>query len=235
MDIEVCVEKTETALIANRYGATRIELCSSLDLGGLTPSVGLIKSCIEKYDLQVFVMIRPKPGGFVYDYHDIDIMKKDIKAAAHSGATGVVFGCLTADFNIDIGQNKELLELAKSFGLGVTFHRAFDFTKNVPLAFEQIIDLGFDRILTSGGEKTAIEGFEQINQLIRKNKNRIEIMAGSGINSHNCRRFTDIGIDAIHFTARKTIMDKNSLNMGKEYIPDEEKIKKIIKLSSHTV
>ena len=235
MEIEVCVEKTETAIIADQYGTTRVELCSALDLGGLTPSAGLIKSCVDKCDLQVFVMIRPKPGGFIYDHRDIDIMKQDIKTAAQSGASGVVFGCLTTDFVIDIEQNKELLELAKSFGLGVTFHRAFDFTKNMSLAFEQIIDLGFDRILTSGGKKTATEGFEQINHLISKNKNRIEIMAGSGINPNNCRRFADIGVDAIHFTARKTITDKNSLNMGKEYIPDEEKIKKIIKLSSHTV
>ena len=120
-----------------------------------------------------------------------------------------------------------MLDLAKSLGLGVTFHRAFDFVTDMDIALSQIIDMGFDRILTSGGEKTALKGLENIKHLAKLNNNRIEIMAGSGINPANVKEFLNIGIDAIHFTARKSISGNNSLNMGKEYVPDEEKIRSI--------
>ena len=228
MEVEVCIEKMETALVADKYGATRVELCSALDLGGLTPSAGMVKSCVDNCNLQVFVMIRPKQGGFVYNQNEIEIMYEDIISAAASGANGVVFGCLTNDFNIDIIQNRKLVKLAKSLNLGLTFHRAFDFVIDMDIALEQIIELGFDRILTSGGAKTAFEGKDQIGRLLKKSNNRIEIMAGSGVSAQNCNSFKKMGVDAIHFTARKQLNPDDLLNMGIEYVPDEIKIKDIM-------
>ena len=228
MDIEVCIENVETGVIAGRYGADRVELCTALDLGGLTPSAGMIKYCVQNCSLQVFVMIRPKAGGFVYDRSQFEIMQQDIKTAAGSGAGGVVFGCLTPKNELDIEKNQILLSLAKSLGLGVTFHRAFDFLKDPYGGLELLADMGFDRILTSGGKNTAIEGLETIKALLDLNKN-IEIMAGSGINAGNCREFVNAGVDAIHFTARTPVDIKTSLGMGSDYKPDAKKIKDIIK------
>lgn len=228
MQIEVCVEKLETALAADKLGADRIELCSALDLGGLTPSHGLIESCVEQCSLDIFIMIRPKPGNFVYDDNETSIMKKDIEFAAKSGADGVVFGCLTGVNKLDINKNKELLDLAKSLKLGVTFHRAFDFIYNKETALNHLINMGFDRILTSGGEKTAMEGIKNIKRFVTISKNNIEIMAGSGVNPANAPQLANTGIDALHFTARKSMSGNNSLNMGKEFVPDVEKIKAII-------
>ena len=227
MDIEVCIENIESGMIAANHGATRVELCSALDLGGLTPSAGMIKSCVQNCSLQVYVMIRPKAGDFVYNENQFDIMKKDIVLAAESGADGVVFGCLTDRNELDIEKNRALLSLAKSWNLGVTFHRAFDFVANTMEAFNLLEKLGFDRILTSGGKSTAIEGLEQIKELA-KIKSNIEIMAGSGINAENCYFFDNTGIDAVHFTARKPKGDSISLNMGSNYITDTKKIKGII-------
>ena len=228
MQLEVCVEKLETALVADKFGADRIELCSALDLGGLTPSHGLIESCIEQCSLDIFVMIRPKPGNFIYNDNEISIMKKDIEFAAKSGADGVVFGCLTDVNELNIKQNKELLDLAKSLNLGVTFHRAFDFIYNKEIALSQLINMGFDRILTSGGEKTALEGIKNIKRFVKLSRNSIEIMAGSGVNPANALPLSNTGINALHFTARKSISGENFLNMGNEFVPDIEKIKAII-------
>jgi len=228
LQIEVCVEKLETALAADKFGADRIELCSALDLGGLTPSHGLIESCIEQCSLDVYVMIRPKPGNFIYSDNEISIMKKDIEFTANSRADGVVFGCLTNVNELNIKQNKELLDLAKSLKLGVTFHRAFDFIYDKEMALNQLINMGFDRILTSGGKKTALEGINNIKHFVKSSKNKIEIMAGSGVNPANALQLANTGIDALHFTARKSISGENSLNMGNEFVPDIEKIKAII-------
>ena len=231
MQIEVCIESVQTGIIAGKYGADRVELCSALDLGGLTPSAGIIQSCVENCDLQVFVMIRPRGGNFVYNDRELSIMKRDVELAGKTGANGVVFGCLDNNNEIDIKNNQELASIAKSFNLGVTFHRAFDFVKEMDKALEQIIKMGFDRILTSGGQATAIEGLDKIRYLANS-QDSIEIMAGSGINAGNCRKFLNTGINAIHFTARKQVNKTGSLNMGTEYLPDEEKIKNIIKLTT---
>lgn len=228
MDIEVCVERIDTAIVADNFGATRIELCSALDLGGLTPSIGIVESCVEKCSLDVFVMIRPRGGGFVYSPDELIIMEKNIEAFAKAGANGVVFGCLTEDFELNEYQNKKLLEYSKSLGLGVTFHRAFDFCKYSTKSLEILIDQGFDRILTSGKAKTAIEGKDNIENWIDISKGRIQIMAGSGINEFNAKIFANIGVDAIHFTARKKLIKEDFFNMGDEYEADTEKLKRIL-------
>lgn len=230
MEIEVCVEKIETALAANKFGANRIELCNALDLGGLTPSIGIIESCSENCSLDIYSMIRPRGGRFDYTPDEIKIMLKDIKAAKDAGADGVVFGCLNNDFTIDKYQNQILFDQAKSLNLGVTFHRAFDRVINPEEALEFLINLGVDRILTSGQKTTAIEGLENIKHFVNKSNGKIKIMAGSGVNTSNVRELIQTNVDAIHFTSRKEIPLEDSLNMGKEYEPDITKIKTIVEL-----
>ena len=230
MEIEICVEKVETALAANKLGVDRIELCSALDLGGLTPSTGLIETCSEKCSLDIYTMIRPRGGKFDYTSEEINIMIKNIKAAKKAGTNGVVFGCLNENFTINKFNTKVLFEEAKSLNLGVTFHRAFDFVPNSIEAIDFLIELGFERILTSGQKPTAIEGLKNIQNFVTYSNGRIQIMAGSGVNSTNVNELIQAKVDAIHFTARKEISIEDSLNMGKEYESDITKIKTIKEL-----
>ena len=230
MDVEICIENLETALLADKLGAQRVELCSALDLGGLTPSLGMIEACVEACALDIFVMIRPRAGGFVYSASELDIMEIDIKKAKDVGAHGVVFGCLTDDFRLDEYQNKQLLGIAKSLDLGVTFHRAFDRCKSPDEGLERLIDWGFDRILTSGQEKTAIEGLEKIKDWKQRSGGQIEIIAGSGVNASNAKILMEAGADALHFTARKKIIKEDTLGMGDEFVVDVAKIENVMKI-----
>lgn len=228
MDVEVCIESLAEANLASQFGAKRVELCSALDLGGLTPSVGLIQKCSEINQIDVHVLIRPRPGDFTYSKEELRTMKADIQHAAEYGAKGAVFGILTPENEIDLNSNIELLELAKSLQLGATFHRAFDLVNNPIHSLSDLINLGFDRLLTSGQQTTAIEGLSLISNLVENAKNRIEIMAGSGVNSSNVQELVNTGIDAVHFSSRKKQIE-SPLGMGTNYAPDSEKIAGIMK------
>ena len=227
MNFEICTDSVEGALAADKYGAKRIELCSALSVGGLTPSFGLIQQCVEKSKVQVHSMIRHKEGGFIYNANDIELMKLDISMAKKAGAYGVVFGMLD-DNNKISDQNKDLVLLAKSLGLETTFHRAFDFIIDYNTAIEKIISFGFDRLLTSGLQITALEGLDVIAELQSNYGDKIQIMAGSGISKTNAFTIASSGINNMHFTARKKINSEDKLSMGELMIVDEEKIESII-------
>ncbi len=229
MHIEICTDALSGALAAEKYGAKRIELCTALSVGGLTPSFGLIKQCVDRSDVEVHVMIRHKEGDFRYSIQDIELMKIDIEASYKAGARGVVFGILDS-YNKVSQFNKELLDFSKTFDLEVTFHRAFDFVDNYKLAIEKLIDFGFDRLLTSGLQMTAEKGIDIISYLQTNYGHKIQIMAGSGINADNVLKITDSGINNIHFTARESVADKTDLSMGERMIVDEEKIKNILQV-----
>ncbi|MDP3311931.1 copper homeostasis protein CutC [Lutibacter sp.] len=229
MIVEICTDCVEGALIAKKYGAKRIELCSALSVGGLTPSYGLIQQCVEKSSIEVHVMIRPKEGDFCYSKEDIELMKADIIAAKKAGAKGVVFGILTADNEVSI-LNKRLVDLSKSLSLEITFHRAFDFVSNYKLAIEKLIEMKVNRLLTSGLQSTAEKGLSVITELQANYGNKIQIMAGSGVNETNALKIASSGIQNLHFTARKSIQNSTKLSMGEETVVDEEKIKSIINL-----
>lgn len=230
MIFEVCIDNLETAIVADKLGCTRVELCSALSVGGLTPSYGLIKACVEKTSLEIHVMIRHKAGGFVINDRDLDIMKHDIKMAKKAGANGIVFGCLTVENEIDIKRCKVLIVEAKTHDLEVTFHRAFDFLSNPFTALYQLIELGADRILTSGQKPTAIDGVDLITELVKYSNHRIQIMAGSGVNAQNAIALANVGVDALHFTAHHIVEHPLSRGMGQESQPDELKIKSILNL-----
>lgn len=182
--IEICCTGMADVIAARDSGATRIELCQGIQVGGLTPSPGLIVAAVrERGHLQVNVLIRPREGNFVYTSREIAIMEADIEAAKAAGADGVVIGALTDSGDIDIQAVQRLLSHCE--GLSVTFHRAFDVVRDPLIALQQIIDLRIDRLLTSGCRPSAIEGAPLIAKLIDQAAGRIIIMPGAGITPDN--------------------------------------------------
>lgn len=229
MDLEFCIESYEAALAADAYCIKRVELCSALLVGGLTPSFGLIKRCCELNNIEVHCMIRPRSGDFVYNSSEIEIMRDDIAMAAQAGARGVVFGILTSQGKIDRSRTAELAKYAQTCGLETTFHRAFDFSQESETALETLISCGITRLLTSGKANKAVNGIPLLRQLVQRAMRRIQIMAGSGVNAENIKKIQSTGIDAVHFTVHKSC-DSTSLSvMGRKYSLDQEKIKTILK------
>ena len=222
MKLEACIETLAEAKLAAKHDLDRVELCSALDLGGLTPSAALIQESVKI--IETHVMIRPRAGDFVYQDEELKLMQDDIQQAANYGATGVVFGCLTDVNTIDEAACRHLLEAARAKNLQVTFHRAFDFVFDMQPALEKLIALGFVRLLTSGGQATAIAGLPTIKKLVSQANGRIQIMAGSGVNGGNAHLFQSGGVDALHFSIRKKRNSIGSLSMGANYDVDEEKI-----------
>lgn len=177
--LEVCVDDATGLAAAIEGGADRIELCSALSVGGLTPSAGLM-ALAARAPVPVYAMIRPRAGDFVYSDAELDIMVRDIDAARHAGLVGVVFGASKKDGSLDAGAMKRLIGHAA--GLGMTLHRAFDLVPDPVESLEAAIDLGFERILTSGGAVTAAEGVDVLEKVIAAANGRISIMPGAGVN-----------------------------------------------------
>jgi len=183
MIIEACVNSAISAIEAQKGGADRVELCENLHNGGTTPSIGAVRFARKNLHIGLFVMIRPRGGDFLYSDDEFKIMKEDIRAIKDLGADGVVFGILKPDGTIDRDRMKMLVDLARP--MGITCHRAFDMTIDPFRAMEDLINLGIDRVLTSGQHKTAIDGASLIRDLIDKSSGRIIILPGSGIKEHN--------------------------------------------------
>ena len=228
MKTEICTWNMDTIQYAASLKVDRIELCSALVLGGLTPSYGLIEASVAVKNIETHVMIRPKAGTFVVSESELQIMKSDIKVAAKLGAKGVVFGCLNEDGALAIKNTSELCILAQTLGLKVTFHRAFDFVKNPFDVMEQLIALKVDRILTAGQKSEAIAGIDLIQALVKKANGRIEIMAGAGIIALQVNNFKAVNVNAIHFSGDKVIKAKSDIDMGKDYTTNHEKIQSIL-------
>jgi len=184
--LEISVESVESAAAAECGGADRIELCSDLSIGGLTPDLALIRAVRQQIQIPMFAMIRPRPGNFVYSPTESAQMKKSIAEAKDSGADGLVFGVLKAGGTggtVDIGRTRELIELARPSP--VTFHRAFDASANLSQALEDVMRSGASRILTSGGAASATEAATKIKALVAAAGERVTIVPGAGINAGN--------------------------------------------------
>jgi copper homeostasis protein len=202
--LEVCVDSIESAIAADRGGADRIELGSSLLEGGLTPSPGVISTVLSKVSLGVFVMIRPRGGDFCYSADDFKAMEQDVRVAKQLGADGVVFGILTEDGRVDAARTHRLVEIARP--LKVTFHRAFDMSRDLSESLEDVIRAGVDRVLTSGGEQNVELGQSRIANLQRQAKDRIILMAGAGITEDNVRQIISVtGVREIHASLRSSL------------------------------
>ena len=202
--LEVCAGSVQSVIAARDGGATRVELCSALEIGGITPSAGLMREARKVNDIALHVLIRPRGGDFLYDEQEAECMVQDIITAKECGADGVVIGALTADGEIDIPLCSRLATAAQ--GMNITFHRAFDMCRDPYKALEEIIALGCNRILTSGQAATAEAGIETIKKLVTLANDRISIMPGCGVNANNAAKILDTtGACEIHASARKSV------------------------------
>lgn len=204
MKIEIAANSLASALSAFRAGADRIELCSNLELGGTTPGPGSLIASREKLNIPIHVLIRPRAGDFVYQSSEIEEMKRTIQFCREIKIEGIVMGFLTPEGKVDRDLTLQMADHAQ--GMDLTFHRAFDQVIDQEEALETIIDLGFDRILTSGGMPTVPEGIRQIANLIRQADERIIIMPGGGINNFNFKDVAEhTGAREFHMSAKKVV------------------------------
>lgn len=195
--VEAAVESLDSALAAERAGADRIELCNNLSVGGTTPDEGLIAEVAERTRLPVFVLIRPRAGGFVYSDDEFDQMVRDTELSGRLGIAGIVTGALTSDGRVDVERTRTLVKAAA--GLSVTFHRALDSAVDLSAAIEEAIEAGASRVLTSGGVATAVEGVDFIAALVHQARERIIVIAGGGIRDHNVRDvIARTGVQEVH-------------------------------------
>lgn len=205
--LEVAANSVTSALAAEAGGADRVELCSALEVGGLTPSHATIAIARERLGIPLHVLIRPRAGDFVFDDLECEVMQRDIETCNALGCAGVVIGVLTAAGDLDVPRCRRLMEAAR--GMSVTFHRAFDFARDPERALEAIIALGCDRVLTSGQAADALTGAPLIRKLIEQAQGRITIMPGGGIEAHNIAAIRDAtGASEFHASAKVRIADR---------------------------
>ncbi len=180
---ELCAESIDACLVAREGGADRIELCSALSEGGMTPSHGLIRAAVARSGLPVHVLLRPRGGDFVYSDAEFDVMCEDLKHLLRLGASGAVVGILCADGSVDVERTRQLVTMAGQ--IEVTFNRAFDHTASLGSALEDVIAAGCRRVLTSGGERDVVSGAGSLARLIEQAAGRIEIAVGGGLRLKN--------------------------------------------------
>jgi copper homeostasis protein len=204
--VEVCVGSVSDVGAATMAGADRVELCSATELGGLTPSVGLVEGAVAASRVPVVVMLRPRSGGFCYDRHEFAVMLADVERFLYLGASGIAFGVLEKGGRIDLSRTREIIERAGA--AETVFHRAFDFVTDQRAALDQLIEVGCTRIVTSGGRPTAKEGTATIRDLIAHAKGRIEVLPAGHIREENVGDLVrDTGCTQVHLGAATAIDD----------------------------
>jgi len=235
MKLEIIAFNIESCVAAQEAGAHRIELCAGPEEGGTTPSYGFIKAAREKLSIDLYVMIRPRGGDFLYSDEEFEIMKTDVAICRQLDCDGIVFGILTKEGKVDIKRCRELIESA--YPLEATFHRAFDRVVNPFDALEEIIGLGFERILTSGLKPEAIESTDILSQLIKQSGERIIIMPGSGVNIKNIISIAEsTGAKEFHsraasFTESKTQYQNPAMHESLNYVTaNKDEVKKMVAL-----
>ena len=214
--LEICCGSAEDALEAAAGGADRVELCSALFLGGLTPSLGSLLQVKALTKIPVMAMNRPRQAGFCYSQTDFAVIERDAESLVEHGADGVVFGILDADGRIDVERTRSI---RRRIGTKQTvFHRAFDVTPDPFRALEELIDLGFTRVLTSGQKNSALDGAELIKRLLEQANGRIEILPGAGITLENVRQLVDqTGCPQVHLTSFTAKQDSSTLKNPEIY------------------
>jgi len=201
MDLEVCIDSVESAIAAERGGARRVELCSDLLEGGITPGAGMIASVRRHIGIDLYVMIRPRGGDFFYTDLEFDVMRTEIEHACNLGADGIVLGLLDQQGRVDVARSRQLIEFARP--LPVTFHRAIDMTPDLSVALEDVIATGATRILTSGGAPNVQRGITEIARMVEAASGRVAIMPGGGITPENIASIAQTtGATEFHSSAR---------------------------------
>ena len=236
--LEVCANSYASALAAQNGGAKRVEFCDNLAEGGTTPSYGQIALAKRNLTIEIWPIIRPRGGDFLYSDMEFNLMIEDIKACGSLQCEGIVIGILSADGSIDIERCKTLIELAKP--MPVAFHRAFDMSNDMEKALEDLIELGIVRVLSSGGATSAFSGMEQLAKLVKQADGRITIMPGAGINAGNIKElYSQTGATEFHASAKvfvqsKMIYRNTTAKMGSiedEYqyeLTAEDKVKELV-------
>ncbi len=239
MIIEICANSFESAQAAQLAGGSRIELCTELSVGGLTPSHGLIEKVVSELNTPTHVLIRPRSGNFTYSDDEFDIMLRDIAFCKKIGCAGIVSGFLTSENKIDSEKTNQLINASE--GMEFTFHRAFDWVENPLGELQKLIDLKVGRLLSSGQKPTAIEGISLLKELQNNSNDKIEIMPGGGINLENALNFKEAGFRSIHLSAttkKQVLQQKPKVSMHSVVFFEEgivgtsnrETIQKIIQL-----
>lgn len=214
--VEICCGGYYDAKQAYLGGSKRIELNSALHLGGLTPSLGTLKLVKEEFDLNVICMVRPRGAGFNYTDEDYKVMLVDARMLMENGADGLAFGVLDENGNIDVEKNKAIIDIIKEFNGTAVFHRAFDCVEDPFKAIETLIELGVDRLLTSGQKDKAVQGKDLIKQLQEKYGDKIEILAGSGVNATNAKDLMEYTkINQVHSSCKDWLTDETT---SSEYV-----------------
>ncbi len=202
MILEIAANSVASALAAQQGGAGRVELCTALELGGLTPSPAQMELAREQLRIPLYVLVRPRAGDFLYSDLECETMLRDIEACAAAGCDGVVLGVLDADGDVDMPRCRSLISAAGN--MGVTFHRAFDLTRDPLSSLGDLIELGCERVLTSGGQASAMDGAELIRDLVQLSAGRIIVMPGAGVDAGNIARLRAItGANEFHASAKR--------------------------------
>lgn len=223
---ELCTDGSYDLSTLKGYGINRIELCSALSEGGLSPTRSLVQKVKSQFDGDIFCMVRPRSGGFNYSDLEIEQMKNEMKELGSLEIKGVVFGILNGFNEINHKANSDLMNLCKELNLQATFHRAFDMTESPMNAFDHLEGIGFDYLLSSGGKSKALDGIHLLDA-INQRKTNLKIIAGSGVNSDNVDHFIELGLDGVHFTGSKEIKELD-FGFGSEYVLNKEKILSIM-------
>ncbi|SEA03064.1 copper homeostasis protein [Arachidicoccus rhizosphaerae] len=236
MLLEVAVFNIQSALLAEKAGADRLELCENPKEGGTTPSYGTLKTVIEKVGIPAFPIIRPRGGDFLYDEPSYEVIKKDVLLCKELGFKGAVTGLLNRDGTVDMERTSRLVEL--SYPLEITFHRAFDRAKDPLTVMQDLIKCGCTRILTSGQHPSVVEGIDLIKKLIKAAGDQIIILPGSGVRSATIGMLKDAGAREFHSSARRTALSKMEFTVPSmqetlnSLIVDEQEIRAMKQLIS---
>ena len=225
LTIEICVDSLASVHACTEGGADRIELCAGLVEGGTTPSAGFLKEARRLFPGRIMMMIRPRGGDFLYSAEEVEAMCQDIRTARDGGAEGVVFGCLTPQGEIDQPITRRLVKEAE--GMDITFHRAFDVSRDLMESLEKLVALGIRRVLTSGGRRSVPEGLDVITGLVRAAAGRISILPGGGIRAEVVAGIVDAtGVTECHLSARSPVESgmihrRPDIPMGAGVVPGE--------------